>query len=301
MVDSVGIYLWTNRAQFADVSLRTIDEEEYLKEQVASLPTVQADDEAATAPEELEDDDEASAADSLYHNLIREGKTSTESQLSSSLVTLSLLPRSKWQTLINLETITQRNKPKEAPKAPEQAPFFLPTLNGTEIKFDTTGGKDIEMTTGAEAKEQSRRLPFAGLEVESDLVKSLRTEEPLGDYEAFFTRLFTLSPASLDLEIRSLANETQLVLFLKALTARLRSKKDFEAVQAILSVFLSVHSETLTAQDDDAMEDDEEGDSALHIALQEMLNAQATETKSVGNLVRTSLGLVAWARGVPVV
>ena len=30
----------------------------------------------------------------------------------------------------------QRNKPKEPPKAPKSAPFFLPTVPGVEFKFD---------------------------------------------------------------------------------------------------------------------------------------------------------------------
>lgn len=303
-----------------------------MKSQEVVQPTIHADSDAVAA-DELDVEDEALQSSSLYHALLRDGKNLSESQLSSSLVTLSLLPRSKWQTLINLETITQRNKPKEPPKAPEQAPFFLPTLNGTEIKFDTARSTDEEMA-GAEAKEQSRRLAFGGLEVESDLIKSLRDEDPLSDCESclplvtdpatatdvtstwpssdesFFKRLFALSPASLDLEIRSLANDTQLVMFLKALTARLKSRKDFEAIQAILRVFLTVHSEALTGSsseemEDDAMDADEDDDAEaednLQIALREMLNAQVRETKNVGSLVRTSMGLVAWARGVPVV
>ena len=32
----------------------------------------------------------------------------------------------------------KRNKPKEAPKAPKSAPFFLPTTGGLEPKFDLT-------------------------------------------------------------------------------------------------------------------------------------------------------------------
>jgi hypothetical protein len=40
---------------------------------------------------------------------------------------------------------------------------------------------------------------------------------------------------------------------------------------------------------------------ALQDALSDMLVAQLEETKKVGSLVRTSLGMVAWARGVPVV
>ena len=123
----------------------------------------------------------------------------------------------------------------------------------------------------------------------------------------FFGKLFALSPAALDLEIRSLTTPDQLVLFLQALTQRLRSRKDFEAVQAVLNVFLMIHTDQLSGSADDAaMEmfgapDDANDKEALQDALSDMLAAQLEETKKVGSLVRTSLGMVAWARGVPVV
>ena len=83
--------------------------------------------------------------------------------VGSEVVTLTLLPRSKWQTLLNLDVIQvsvfpplffahsthhgqqRRNRPKEPPKAPERAPFFLPTLPGVETRF-TIQEKGQEMT-----------------------------------------------------------------------------------------------------------------------------------------------------------
>ena len=63
-------------------------------------------------------------------------------QISSELVTLSLLPNSRWQHLLQIDIIKQRNKPKEPIKVPKQAPFFLPTipnLEGEDICFNFTG------------------------------------------------------------------------------------------------------------------------------------------------------------------
>eukprot|EP00198_Chlamydomonas_reinhardtii_P009303 XP_001698640.1 predicted protein [Chlamydomonas reinhardtii] len=48
--------------------------------------------------------------------------------LAPALVTLSLLPRSQWDSLAHIEVIKARNKPLAPPKKPEAAPFFLPTL-----------------------------------------------------------------------------------------------------------------------------------------------------------------------------
>lgn len=102
----------------------------------------------------------------------------TPPQLEGDLVTLTLLPRSRWQTLLNLEVIQQRNKPKEPPKAPEKAPFFLPTLPGVEHRF-AVEGKD----TSQETKKSTRRLDKIAAESESKFVKHLETSDPAGDCE----------------------------------------------------------------------------------------------------------------------
>ena len=44
---------------------------------------------------------------------------------ADKLVTMSGLPPSHWKTLFHLELVRERNKPKEAPKKPPSAPFFL--------------------------------------------------------------------------------------------------------------------------------------------------------------------------------
>lgn len=56
-------------------------------------------------------------------------------QLADLLVTLSTVPESRWRSLTCLDLIKQRNKPKQPPKKPKAAPFFLPTVAGLETKF----------------------------------------------------------------------------------------------------------------------------------------------------------------------
>lgn len=119
-VDNVGIFLWANKTQFGNVSLRSITDDEVAA--LVALPTSSGLDEGVEVSEDTGADDD----DKI--------DTHTE-QLAEDMITLSLLPRSKWQNLLNLETIKLRNKPKEAPKAPEKAPFFLPTLPGVVSKF----------------------------------------------------------------------------------------------------------------------------------------------------------------------
>jgi U3 small nucleolar RNA-associated protein 21 len=172
--DISGLILRTNRAQFTEVSLRTIDEDEVLRSAAAHaiLPTLQGEQgDDVELPTELTADDEEP-----LHVL---QDLASESQLESSLVTLSLMPRHKWQTLINLETITARNKPKEAPKAPESAPFFLPTLPGTETRFDlasTLENDRKKMGENGQNKEdtKNRRLGYQDFEIDSELVSMLK-------------------------------------------------------------------------------------------------------------------------------
>ena len=92
---------------------------------------------------------------------------STPPQLDGELVTFTLLPRSRWQTLLNLEVIQQRNKPKEPPKQPEKAPFFLPTLPGVDHRFA------VDEKKAEEAKKPTKRLQGAAGSTESVFYKKL--------------------------------------------------------------------------------------------------------------------------------
>ena len=87
-------------------------------------------------------------------------------RVAGGTIALSHAPRTKWSTLSSLEQIRERNKPEEAPKAPEKAPFFLPTTSGLTPAFV------------AEAKEEAapKRFVTRGdvLSVESALQRLLR-------------------------------------------------------------------------------------------------------------------------------
>lgn len=268
-VDSVGVYLWANRNQFSEVPLRTFIEEDL--DEVA-LPTVQGLDEhetlsGLTAPVRWEDIQPYTTPD----------------QLSEELLTLSLMPRSRWQTLLNLETIKQRNKPKEAPKAPEAAPFFLPTLPGVDQRYD------FSRTEKAAEEKQNRRLDMGSANVETDFVRRLLKEDLDGDYQTFFEYLKALSPSAIDLEFRSLATLPQLTAFLAALSARLRSHRDFEAVQTFLSCFLKIHGDVLV------------GNVELKEEMLKVAAAQKTETARLMDLTHYALGTLAFLRSTPIV
>ena len=58
----------------------------------------------------------------------------------AGLITLSGLPPAHWKNLFHLELVKQRNKPKEAPKKPPSAPFFLQWRGAESATGDPFGG-----------------------------------------------------------------------------------------------------------------------------------------------------------------
>ncbi|EIN07245.1 Utp21-domain-containing protein [Punctularia strigosozonata HHB-11173 SS5] len=263
-VDSVGVYLWANRAQFSEVSLRSAVEDEIPD---VALPSVQ---------DYTEDD----ALDGLRALTVTQDSTDvfmSPPQIGEELVTLTLLPRSRWQTLLNLEVIQQRNKPKEPPKAPEKAPFFLPTLPGVEHRFA------IEKPEAAE-KKPTRRLEKAAAQSESIFYKKLEAEDPEGIYEDLFTYAKTLSPAAVDLELRQLTSLDAIRQFLHALIRRLRSHRDFEAVQTLQNVFLRMHGDVIIAN------------AELLDTLAELRSVQRRESERILELIECSAGTLGFVR-----
>ncbi|GAA5996892.1 hypothetical protein JCM5350_002741 [Sporobolomyces pararoseus] len=280
-VDSVGVYLWANRAQFEEVSLLNFVEDEGKEFEKVELPTVQG----------LSTDASLSSisAPTDWSKVVQ--PYTTPDQLASSLVTLSLMPRSKWQTLLNLETIKQRNKPKEAPKQPERAPFFLPTLPGTDNRFDfgTTNDQDKKEKEGLTEEGKKRKLDYSvGNSIETEFVRRLLNEKEDSTYQSFFEYMKSLSPSSLDLEIRSLTTLPHLRSFLQALLQRLKSRRDFEAVETFLSIFLKIHSDVLISNPQDG----------IRVKLLEIQTEQKKEAERLIDLTHYSLGTLAFLRNV---
>ena len=138
-VDDLGIYLWNNQSLFTQISLRAIEPD--FKPKYAPLPgsAVRRSDSDTEVTEVIANDEE---------------EFISPEQISDSLVTLSLLPDSRWKNLLSLDAIKvklffdlhlwcknvsssqfsqqRRNKPKDAPKTQKLAPFFLSNLSGAQ-------------------------------------------------------------------------------------------------------------------------------------------------------------------------
>ena len=96
----------------------------------------------------------------------------------------------------------------------------------------------------------------------------------------------TLTPAAMDLEIRSLVTIDNLKSFMVALIQRLRSRRDFEAVQTYQNVFLRIHGEVLVANPE------------LLETMERLLSVQKAESERVMDLVTSSLGTLDFVREV---
>lgn len=103
----VGVYLWSNITVYSPVNLRPLPSD--YKASLLELPCVRADVRIADSDEVVVDNDEEEN-DTLFANKedVMEDEDQTyksPEQISSDLVTLSLLPSSRWKNLIHLDLI----------------------------------------------------------------------------------------------------------------------------------------------------------------------------------------------------
>ncbi len=269
--DSVGINIWNNRSQFTHVPTRNISVDE-----VSEVLPPTASGEGGQGFIEAAFDEQKSEDESTN------GMFTTPDQLSQDIMSLSLVPRSQWQTLLHLDLIRQRNKPIEPPKAPEKAPFFLPSLANSKLS-ELVPLADTQVP----AADRSRVRKMDRTSAESEFTRLLRVSGENENYEPVISCLKTLSPAAADIEIRSLnplRPYTELRVFVSALASRLRLKRDYELVQAWMAVFLRIHGELLT-QDESLVE-----------SLKEWRAEQETEATRLNGLVGYCAGVVGFLR-----
>ncbi|CDO92142.1 unnamed protein product [Kluyveromyces dobzhanskii CBS 2104] len=253
-VSGNGISLWANRAQFISVSTRQIDEEEFSN---IMLPNVSGDGgsnflEGAFDPDEIDPEEVFGKYDSLE-------------QINNDLLTLSLGPRNKMNILLNLDVIKQRSKPMEAPKKPEQAPFFL-QLTKDKVGDDASGREGIKIAdqdslklekendvAKADAASELNKFKSSvklGAQFESEFTKLLRLGSEKNDYTVFLAKLVEMTPSNIDMEVRSL-NAFQpfdeISWFIESLSQGLSTNKNFELYEAYIAMLFRVHGDVIHA------------------------------------------------------
>ncbi|KAI1762932.1 WD domain-containing protein [Hypoxylon sp. FL1150] len=270
----LGVNIWNNKTLFTHVPTRQISEESI---QQISGPTASGEGghgllEAAFEEGTSQEGDEDEVA------------PPSMDQLSTDMMTLSLVPRSRWQTLLHLDLIKQRNKPMEAPRLPEKAPFFLPSTT-------STGASNLNITPRKSDQDpnQSRITRFDRNRAEQELTSKLQAGAANGNYDEFVDHLKSLSPATADLELRSLTSSddsesNELFHFIRAMTNRLVARRDYELTQAWMTVFLRLHFDLILESD------------TLMSALAEWKRHQADECNRLDDLVSYCGGVVNFLR-----
>ncbi|CAI4935633.1 CGH_1_HP_G0136470.mRNA.1.CDS.1 [Saccharomyces cerevisiae] len=249
-----GICIWTNRAQFKTVSTRTIDESEFARMALPST-SVRGNDSMLSGALESNGGEDLNDIDFNTY-------TSLE-QIDKELLTLSIGPRSKMNTLLHLDVIRKRSKPKEAPKKSEKLPFFL-QLSGEKVGDEASVREGIAHETPEEihrrdqeaqkkldAEEQMNKFKVTGrLGFESHFTKQLREGSQSKDYSSLLATLINFSPAAVDLEIRSLNSFEpfdEIVWFIDALTQGLKINKNFELYETFMSLLFKAHGDVIHA------------------------------------------------------
>ncbi|KAG6741133.1 hypothetical protein POTOM_056621 [Populus tomentosa] len=190
-VDQNGVYLWVNQSMFSGAS--RIDAYASGKEVVnVKLPSLIA---VEGSNAENEDTDKSIGK----HSVSKEA--STFPAFSQQIpVTLSLLPKSQWQSLINLDIIKVRNKPIEPPKKPEKTPFFLPSIPSLsgEILFKPREPVDGDDSKPDETESDRRKLDIPP----TQFLELLQSSSEMKNFSAFTEYIKGLSPSNLDMELR---------------------------------------------------------------------------------------------------
>ncbi|KAL8648301.1 MAG: hypothetical protein Q9226_006054 [Calogaya cf. arnoldii] len=287
--DSVGINLWNNRTLFAHVPTRKIGDEEIMS---ATLPTTSGERGQGPLSAAFDDTEQGIAEED---DLLIDQFLSNMDTLSNDLVTLSLIPKARWQTLLHLQTIKARNKPVEPPKAPKKAPFFLPShTNGNQEPKTLANGTSDSIKKVLHSLSHLSH-PTISSSIESEFTAHLgafANQQKDRDPEPLLANLSTLAPSAADSAIRTLANMDEMTAFVQALTVRLRQRRDYELIQTWMSVFLRCHGDVIIGEDGE----DEGGKEVLWEALRDWRQEQGREGKRLDELVGYCSGVAGWLR-----
>ncbi|XP_029158137.1 WD repeat-containing protein 36 [Nylanderia fulva] len=231
-VRNMGIFLWSNRMLYSHVSLKAISKDDIIPEVLLPGSSVET---------ENADEDDVVVAEPDY---------TSPDQLDSDLITMSGVAQSRWQNLLDIDIIKRRNKPQQPPKAPETAPFFLPTIPSLQLRFDFSNVKTDDKTEIVPVNSTLQNL--------TSFNKSLQSTTTTDNFSEVIEKLKAMNPNDIDFEIQSLSldensAELSMLQFMKMLHYVMERQNDFELSQAYLAVFLKWHgtaiSENETLQD----------------------------------------------------
>ncbi|KAM9840922.1 WD repeat-containing protein 36 [Aulostomus maculatus] len=223
-VDSLGVYLWTNKNLCGPVGLRPLPAD--YQPAVETLPGVTEEDGA-------EQEVMSQEADLVYQSA---------EQMAAELVTLSLLPESRWKSLLHLDNIKRRNKPAVLPVTAASAPFFLPTVPGLTPHFT--------LPTSTEQEAQSKLVTWGLLSQRSEFSLALEASVNTLSFDRPLQILKDSGPATVSVELTCLTSEeggasSLFLAFIQMIGSMLATGRDFDLAHAYLALFLKLHLRSL--------------------------------------------------------
>lgn len=236
-VNYLGLFLWANKTLFSHVALRAINPES--EPPLLDLPTsMQSQSDSLVTDLEqlgLEKGDGVEEEGELL-----ESDYKSPDQLDSCLVTMSNQAAARWQNLLNLDLVKKRNRPRVPVTVPKQAPFFLPTVAGLDLKFDLT---NVDIDGGSKLLVPAH---FQNYTVFGKALDNSRHNDDDG-LDQCIAQLIELGPSRIDFEIKSLhpdggGSVTLMRQFLRLILRMLDTNENFELAQSYLGVFLKAHS-----------------------------------------------------------
>ncbi|KAK0397798.1 hypothetical protein QR680_002274 [Steinernema hermaphroditum] len=248
-----AIYLWANMTLFGSSSNVTAIENDDSAVGLAALPSLPYDNSdmgndsendggnKEIKEEVVSDDDYYDEKKSMdtYDAMAVQRMGSGENANTDMLIQFSGLPLPRWANLPDLDVIRSRNKPKEAPKKPENAPFFLPSVS-------TVGGFEFERENkddqSAVIREKSVMAKRKLLEIDTNLLRNLlECSESIDGYLMALENLTQASISSIDFQIKSLPPYA-FAAFFRMCRIGLQCTISYELIQSYLSVMLKYHS-----------------------------------------------------------
>eukprot|EP00892_Ulva_mutabilis_P007619 jgi/Ulvmu1/5229/UM022_0022.1 len=295
-VNKRGIYLWSNQLLFGN-SGGIQPSTEVVHVRPASIasgrPFVDARDEAGRLPgtrdwdsdedafEDSSDDDaasvvtyvaaddeeaEAEGAQAVYEE---RDACNVPTPLQDGLVTLSGDPLSKWDALVHLDAIKARNKPEEAPKKPESAPFFLPTMEAQEMRMLGDAARDALATaagvqTASEGAGEAAAAAASQVKRVSAPTQQRIAQSPLlrllvedlrggGDFSGALRWLQGASPVLVERELAcvdavppcELDDVEAVEAMLGYVSHQLETQKNFDHAVGVLALVLQLHGQAI--------------------------------------------------------
>ncbi|CAF4154226.1 unnamed protein product [Rotaria sp. Silwood2] len=218
--DALGVYLWSNRTMYDNSIIKSTND--------------------------------------IDNQQLLVGDFQSPEQISKNLITLSSLPESKWKNLLVLDTIRQRNKPKQPINIPKQAPFFLPTVSN--LRGFVFINPDNENDIKNKDKKQTHIHQTQQFLYESSLTNLLDHQKSNSSLSNDVINLLKdLGMAKIEYELRCLSPEQggsleRMFIFIDILNQAFDNKQNYDLISSYLALFIQLHGTSLMWKNDELIE-----------------------------------------------